>query len=40
MSRDDAIEELRRGAGTQFDPEVIEAFINVLNAEAKDSRAA
>jgi len=27
---DDALEELRRCAGTQFDPDVVEAFLRVL----------
>jgi len=30
MSPEDAMEELRRCSGTQFDPEVVEAFISVL----------
>jgi diguanylate cyclase (GGDEF)-like protein len=40
MSREEAVEELRRGAGTQFDPKVVEAFIQVLGSGAVDSRAA
>lgn len=30
LSRDDAIEQLRKNAGTQFDPRVVEAFIKAL----------
>ena len=40
MSREQAVEELRRGAGTQFDPRVVEAFVQVLEAEARETRAA
>lgn len=40
MSREEAIQELQRGAGTQFDPKVVEAFIQVLGSGAVDSRAA
>jgi diguanylate cyclase (GGDEF)-like protein/putative nucleotidyltransferase with HDIG domain len=40
MSREQAVEELRRGAGTQFDPRVVEAFVRVLEAEARETRAA
>ena len=40
MSREEAVEELRRGTGTQFDPKVVEAFIQVLEAEARETRAA
>ncbi len=40
MSREEAVEELRRGAGTQFDPKVVEAFVQVLEAEAQETRAA
>ncbi|MGZ8648163.1 MAG: HD-GYP domain-containing protein, partial [Solirubrobacteraceae bacterium] len=28
-SIEDAAEEIRRGAGTQFDPEVVEAFVDL-----------
>jgi diguanylate cyclase (GGDEF)-like protein len=40
MSREDAVEELVRGAGTQFDPEVVEALVQVLQAEGREPRAA
>ncbi len=37
MSHTDAVEELRRNAGTQFDPRVVEALIVVLcTAGVKD----
>ena len=32
QSREAAVEELRRGAGTQFDPQCLEAFLNMLEA--------
>jgi HD-GYP domain-containing protein (c-di-GMP phosphodiesterase class II) len=34
-SRRDALEELYRCAGTQFDPEVVEAFARVLEGETR-----
>ncbi len=33
MSEDDAIEELNRFSGTQFDPEVVEIFIDLLESK-------
>jgi len=32
MSEDDARAELRAGAGTQFDPRVVDGFLAVLDA--------
>jgi HD-GYP domain-containing protein (c-di-GMP phosphodiesterase class II) len=29
LSREDAIEELKRGAGEQFDPNLVESFLSV-----------
>jgi diguanylate cyclase (GGDEF)-like protein len=40
MSREQAVAELRCGAGTQFDPRVVEAFVQALEAEERESRAA
>jgi diguanylate cyclase (GGDEF)-like protein len=41
MSRDDALDQLRRGAGRQFDPEVVEVLLDLLGSppEVKASRA-
>jgi len=35
MSKDDAVKELRRCSGTQFDPALVEKFIEVLAEQAK-----
>ncbi len=36
MSTADAMEELRRGAGTHFDPGVLDALLRVLTAQAAE----
>ncbi|HMS62619.1 MAG TPA: HD domain-containing phosphohydrolase [Solirubrobacteraceae bacterium] len=36
LTRAEAVEELRRGAGTQFDPRVVAAMLDVLAAPAAD----
>jgi HD-GYP domain-containing protein (c-di-GMP phosphodiesterase class II) len=33
LSHDQAIAELRRGAGAQFDPEVVDALLDLLGVE-------
>ena len=33
LSREQAVEELRKGAGTQFDPRIVEAFLQMLQEE-------
>lgn len=37
LSREEAIEELRQNAGTQFDPHMVEVFISVLTQEGGGS---
>jgi putative nucleotidyltransferase with HDIG domain len=39
MNREDALEELLRCAGSQFDPRVVSAFLNVLQEESRDEPA-
>ncbi|UCB43219.1 MAG: PAS domain S-box protein [Dehalococcoidales bacterium] len=34
LSTDEAVEEVRQGAGTQFDPEVVQAFLNTSHVNA------
>ncbi|MGM0425325.1 MAG: PAS domain S-box protein [Thermodesulfobacteriota bacterium] len=36
MSRDQALQELRRGAGSQFDPDLVERFLQIISAEAEE----
>ncbi|MBI5197872.1 MAG: diguanylate cyclase [Nitrospirae bacterium] len=36
LSQEAAIEELRRHSGTQFDPKIVEVFINILNGKRQD----
>jgi HD-GYP domain-containing protein (c-di-GMP phosphodiesterase class II) len=38
LTEETAIDELRRGAGTQFDPAVVEAFLETLEASRKAER--
>jgi HD-GYP domain-containing protein (c-di-GMP phosphodiesterase class II) len=35
LSREDAIEELKRSSGTQFDPELVKDFIAILEEQEK-----
>jgi HD-GYP domain-containing protein (c-di-GMP phosphodiesterase class II) len=36
LSREEAIAELERGAGTQFDPAVVEAFLALANSRGEE----
>jgi HD-GYP domain-containing protein (c-di-GMP phosphodiesterase class II) len=36
VAEEDAVQELRRCAGTQFDPMVVEAFCRVIARERRD----
>ncbi len=38
LSKEEAVKELKDGAGTQFDPEVVDAFIKVLEKESREYR--
>lgn len=40
MSMEEAVEELRRCSGSQFDPQVVDKFINILKAEAPQAKGA
>jgi HD-GYP domain-containing protein (c-di-GMP phosphodiesterase class II) len=38
MSSEDAIEELRRCSGTQFDPNVVEKLVEILDKRRAEGR--
>jgi len=38
MSHANAVEELRRNSGTQFDPRIVEALLDVLDAGRRDDQ--
>lgn len=38
MSHQEAVEELRRGSGTQFDPNLVEEFIGILEKDKHESK--
>lgn len=38
LSKEQVIEELRRNAGTQFDPVVVDVFLSILNEETSDQK--
>ena len=31
LSKEEAIEELKRGSGTQFDPKIVEVFLRIID---------
>ena len=37
LPREVAFDELRKGSGTQFDPKVVKAFIEILEEEHKEN---
>lgn len=37
LTRKEALDELRRHAGTRFDPAIVETFIGILNQQKKES---
>jgi len=39
IGKDQAREELRRCSGTQFDPDVVDALLRILNREPRMARA-
>jgi HD-GYP domain-containing protein (c-di-GMP phosphodiesterase class II) len=39
LSREEAIAELEHGAGTQFDPEVVKAFLALLKRRSEEAAA-
>jgi HD-GYP domain-containing protein (c-di-GMP phosphodiesterase class II) len=38
ISQEDAVDTLKKNAGTQFDPEIVDAFLDVLSTESKSSK--
>jgi HD-GYP domain-containing protein (c-di-GMP phosphodiesterase class II) len=40
LSMDQALEELRRGSGRQFDPDLVAVFLGLLHQELSDPNAA
>ena len=40
MKREDALAEIKKGSGTQFDPAVVNAFLSVIEAQGLDNELA
>jgi HD-GYP domain-containing protein (c-di-GMP phosphodiesterase class II) len=35
MTQDEAIAQLHQGSGSQFDPQVVDAFVRILNGDSE-----